>query len=274
MDLIDLARLEESRHAQALSEAAPESRAFGGGVAARGHPGSWVNAAVGAGLAGPIPRSELEDLVRWYESAGIETRLELSPFTDRNVLAECAAMAFVLRGFETVFFRGLDPGLLVEPVQPPPPGLIIEPVDTGDDEALFAYVRVAMSGFYPEGAGPSEEEVRVTAGFARHPRSVCLTAMLDGRIVGAAGCEVVEGRIAALFGASVLPAYRRRGIQQALLAARLNLAMQRGCRVATIGSRPGAPTERNVRRLGFQVGYSKVMLCRPGAGLTPGPGIE
>ena len=62
---------------------------------------------------------------------------------------------------------------------------------------------------------------------------------------------------------SLLETYRT------LIAARLNHAGTRGVRVATIGSRPGAGTERNVRRMGFQTAYTKVMLARSGPGLVP-----
>jgi GNAT superfamily N-acetyltransferase len=66
----------------------------------------------------------------------------------------------------------------------------------------------------------------------------------------------------------VLPEFRRRGIQQALIAARLNYAAARGARLATIGSKPGAGTERNVRRMGFATAYTKPVMVRPGPGLV------
>ena len=72
----------------------------------------------------------------------------------------------------------------------------------------------------------------------------------------------------AFFGLRVLPEFRRRGIQQALIAARLNYAAARGARLATIGSRPGAGTERNVRRMGFATAYTKPVMVRPGPGLV------
>lgn len=103
---------------------------------------------------------------------------------------------------------------------------------------------------------------------ARHPRSVGVMAMLDGRCVGAGGMGLHD-HVAALFGLSGIPEFRRRGIQQALIAQRLNIAAQMGRRLATIGSRPGASTERNVRRMGFQTAYVKPMVVRPGPGLAP-----
>ena len=74
--------------------------------------------------------------------------------------------------------------------------------------------------------------------------------------------------LAALFGTSVLPAFRRRGIQTALIAARLERARQRDCTFATIHSRPGIPTERNAKRMGFALVYTKAIMTMPGEGLV------
>jgi GNAT superfamily N-acetyltransferase len=87
-------------------------------------------------------------------------------------------------------------------------------------------------------------------------------------MVGAGSVEFA-GELCALFGLSVLPEFRRRGIQQALIAARLNEARRRGAHLATISGRPGAATERNVMRMGFALAYTKVILVKPGPGLTP-----
>lgn len=75
------------------------------------------------------------------------------------------------------------------------------------------------------------------------------------------------GRVVAMFGASVLPTFRNRGVQQALIAARLNHGIEHGATMSSIGSKPGIPTERNARRMGFQLAYTKVHVVKPGPGL-------
>jgi GNAT superfamily N-acetyltransferase len=69
----------------------------------------------------------------------------------------------------------------------------------------------------------------------------------------------------------VKPAYRRRGIQQALIVARLERGRERGSRQAFIISGPGIPTERNATRLGFGMAYTRVVLVKRGEGLMPSP---
>ncbi|MGE0481399.1 MAG: GNAT family N-acetyltransferase [Phycisphaerae bacterium] len=268
IELVDIARREEARQVRGLREIADDHREFGGGIAGRGKPGIWINNAVGMALDGPVPRAELESVLAWYESAGVEPRFEVAPFVDLAFIDDCAALGMVVRAFENTFVRALDREESIRPLVDPPPELAVAIVDARDAHAVRTYSIVATSGFFPPGVSPREEDLAVSARAVRHPRTVAFTASLGGRVVGAGAMEVA-GDIAGLFGLSVLPEFRRRGIQQALLAARLNEAARRGATLATISARPGIATERNVRRMGFQLAYTKVVLVRPGPGLAP-----
>lgn len=288
LSLTEIARLEERRQALGIGEVAPESRPFGrpgslpashqrpdGGVLSRGLPGQWCNSAVGLGLDGPVSRDDLEDMAEWYASAGIEPRVELCPFAHPSLIEHLAAMGFVVKFFEMCFFRDLtDPhveGLHTQPPPPPPPpGVEIRLVDPADDEMVRTYARVAISGFFPEGVSPTEADYVIAERVPRHSRTRGVVALADGRVVGAGAVEVM-GEASALFGVTVLPEYRRRGIQTAMLAFRLRHAAERGAKIATIGSLPGGGTERNVRRMGFQVAYTRPALVRPGPGLVSVP---
>ncbi len=265
--LSDIARLEETRLANAIKRIGDDVRPFAGGVAARSTPGAWCNYAAGFGFDGVVTRSELEEIIAWYHEKGIEPRLETHPFQHPETLAALEDLKFVTRQFEFVFARDLDAGEVVRPVVATPPELRVRLVDQSSPAAMRQYALLAMSGFYPPGTSPGEEDVRLAIKGASGTHSLAVIAWMDGTPVGAGGAEVV-GEVAALFGASVLPEYRRRGVQQALLAERLNLAAQRGANIASIGSLPGAITERNVRRMGFQAAYVKSMLVRPGEGLA------
>jgi GNAT superfamily N-acetyltransferase len=268
MDLQEVARMEEFRLARANEELAEEFLRVGGGIAGRGTPGSWLNNAVGIGLNGPVPRVEFEGMIRWYEEAGIETRMEVCPYVDPQFLKECEDLSFRVRAFETMFYRRLDRDEVVRPLHTQPPGLTIDPLDPGDERTVREAALVALTGFLPPGQIIIENDI---ADFKRgivHPCTTTLLARLEGKLVGVGACEI-RGEVSAIFGMSTLEGHRRQGIQQALLAARLNLAAQRSARIATIGSRPGVATERNVMRMGFTVAYTKVVLVKPGEGLVP-----
>lgn len=271
IDLREIARLEETRLAVALADVAAESRPWGGGVMCRASPGNWINYVAGAGFAGEVPREAIPEMIAFYEEKGIEPRIELSPFADASLISLTAEHGFVVRVFETVFFRDLESAARVEPVRDPPSGLRVERVDPRDEAALRGFCEVAMSGFYPPGMTPTEDEIATTMRAAAHPRCVPLMAFVGNEAAGAGAMEmvVVDGvAVVALYGLSVKPEFRRQGVQQALIAARLNIAIERGAKLATISSRPGVATERNVRRMGFEVAYTKAILVRPGAGLV------
>lgn len=281
VDFAALARLEEGRLSAGVREVAAVAVPMMGGWACRDEPGNWLNYAAGCGLAGPVSRDEVRALRRLYEEAGIEPRLEICPFIDPTLTRALADEGFVVRNFETVYYRGLDAersGAAGDGANDPanggwralgPPGLEILVLDPSDEAALDDFARTALSGFLPEGVTEFPQAFMDSSKrVARQAATVCIRAMLDGACVGAGAMEV-RGPVACLFGVSVRPAFRKRGVQRAMLAWRLREAARRGAVVATIGSRPGVATERNAQRAGFRVAYTKLVLVRPGEGLTP-----
>jgi GNAT superfamily N-acetyltransferase len=264
LSLEEVARAEELRQAAGLRMIAPEARDIAGGVMARGVPGLWYNGAVGMGVAQLITPADVAALIDFHSQRGIEPRLELSPFVQPASVRAVADAGFVPRLFENTFFHPLSRGRDFPTAHPAPEGLVIRAVDRDDEDEVRQYAVTCVSGFIPEGQDIPEDHLQPAITTVRNPRVVSAAAWLDGLMVGAGGLD-------SIFGLSVRPEYRRRGIQQALIAWRLRHAASRGCRIATIGSRPGAATERNVLRMGFTLAYTKVHLTRPAPGLTPNP---
>jgi GNAT superfamily N-acetyltransferase len=73
--------------------------------------------------------------------------------------------------------------------------------------------------------------------------------------------RLFEG-IAQLAGAATLPEHRRRGIQGALLAARLEAACRAGCELATVTTQPGSKSQENVQKQGFELLYTRAILVK------------
>lgn len=272
LTLRELALLEEARLTRAIAEIAPDHVTLpperGGGVWARSEPGDWANIAVGMGLDGPVPPETLDDLLDWFVSRRIEPRVELCPFADPSLITGLADRGFVVRLFENVFFRELSRGddrtTFAAPI---PDGIAMRILDAADPGAVRGFARAVASTFARD-REPSDSAVALTESCVRHPRTIALAAFSGDRLVGG-GCVEIADTSAALIGAGVLPDFRRRGIQQALISARLRIAADHGVRVATISSRPGVATERNARRAGFQVAYTKAIVVRPGPDLIP-----
>ena len=63
-------------------------------------------------------------------------------------------------------------------------------------------------------------------------------------------------------GATTAPAHRRRGVQAALLSARLADARAAGCDIAVVTTLPGSKSQQNVQRQGFELLYARATLVR------------
>jgi len=89
----------------------------------------------------------------------------------------------------------------------------------------------------------------------------CFLASIDGQPAGGGAVSFRDGT-ASLFSTSVLPGFRRRGVQTALLQARLAAAAAAGCDLATVMTSPGSSSQRNVQRSGFAVAYTRLVVAR------------
>ena len=94
------------------------------------------------------------------------------------------------------------------------------------------------------------------------PGVTALLALIDGEPVGAASVMTLSST-ALLGGAATLPAFRRRGVQRALIAARLAVAAHAGCDLAVITADPGSSSGRNAERSGFQLVCNHVGMRAP-----------
>ena len=93
------------------------------------------------------------------------------------------------------------------------------------------------------------------SGFARY------LAHRHGAVGDGSSPRVCEN-VAQLCGAATAPAHRRRGVQGALLAARLADAARQGCAVAIVTAQPDSRSQRNVQRQGFEPLYTRAILVR------------
>ena len=264
MSLAELARLEESRQALGISEVATVAERIAGGAMCFDGPGSWANLACAIGLDGPVTDDDLDRLVGFFVSRSVEPLVELCPFADASLVTGLARRGFTLRGFENVLFRSLNQA------DPPPeavaavPGLEVVEVDVRDTAQVRTFIEVSTSGCRPLDVPINESLFELSRRVVEHPRCTSYLALVDGEPAGGGTVEVLPP-LAALFGTSVLSAFRRRGAQRALIERRLTHAGASGCTVATIQSRPGIPTKRNALRAGFSVAYTKVSLAMESA---------
>ena len=73
-------------------------------------------------------------------------------------------------------------------------------------------------------------------------------------------CMVDQGvdGVCILAGATTVPEARKRGAQNALLAARLRYAQEQGCSLAMVCALPGSQSQKNAQKNGFNVAYTRI----------------
>lgn len=272
LDFAGIARLIEHRHGPPLARFVKEAEPLADGWLLFDAPGSPINKACGMGFDRMLTEAELDRIVTFFTERGAEPKVELSPFAPPALLAGLAQRGFVLLEFENTLLRPLEEREDLRALMKGgwPAGVTLERVDPQDTAAVREYIDVAFSGFFPEGMVLPESLVEFGMKTSRAPGYELFVARIGREAVGAGGCES-SGGVTQLFGASVKPAYRRRGIQQALIIQRLEQGRERSSRLAVIHSRPGIPTERNSARLGFQMAYVRAVLVKHGEGLVASP---
>jgi ribosomal protein S18 acetylase RimI-like enzyme len=232
-----------------------------GGVASFAEEGSPFNKVAGLGFGGVPSAAALNELERAFAALGAPVQIELAHLAGSAIGALLTGRGYRLVSFENVL--GLS--LAAEPERVTPAGVEVRPSGDGEFGAWLDVVADAVA--HPDVQGvPSHEEfprevvVRAERDLAA-AGAVRYAALRDGVIVGGASLRLAEG-IAQLTGAATAPAHRRRGVQTALLSARLADAAAAGCDIAVVTTQPASKSQQNVQRRGFELLYTRAILVK------------
>lgn len=265
---LELARRIELAEAQAAVEGAetlhrlrPESGAaverIAGGFAVYCGANSPITQAVGMGLDGPVSEEEFARLEHFYRSRKEPVRVEACPLADPSFIEQFGKRGYRVTEFTNVMALPLDAASGEDSRPEPPAGMSVEKIG---NEQIDLWTLTVAQGF-AEHFPVTEEILEVMTMFALGPSAECYLARIDGKVAGGATLAIRNG-VAGLLGASTLPAFRVRGVQTALLHARLSRAAAAGCDLAVSLARPGSTSQRNIVRLGFCVLYTRVKFER------------
>jgi len=271
MKFIDLALVTRLEMASALSgkscadgaqrlhpELGAASEEIAGGIAVYAGIDSPVTQALGVGLKGSVSGAELDRLENFFYSRNAATAIELCPFAGIPLYEALAKREFRLVEVSNVLFRELA---IADVFHSPAAGVTVRPA-LPEDEKRFT--QTVAQGF-AEIAPVTQPLLDVMDGFFHSEGNHSFLAFVDGVPAGGASAFAFDG-VAGMFGASTLPQFRGRGVQTALLAARLNWAAQAGCDLAKGITLPGSVSHRNHERFGFRVAYTRTKLvhdCPP-----------
>jgi GNAT superfamily N-acetyltransferase len=264
---MDLARRVEMAEANAGRECAdafhglhPEFpvavKEMAGGIAVFAGPDSPITQATGVGLNGPVSDDELDALGEFFKVRNAPAAVELCPLVEMSLYEKFATRGYKLVEVSDVLIRDLARAPISATTSP---GVTIRAA-TREESKLWT--QTVAQGF-AEHIPVTQAILDVMEGFCHRSGPCCFfLAFVDGEPAGGAVVSTYQG-VGGLFGASTLPALRRRGVQVALLNARLAWARDHGCDLAVSIARPGSTSHRNIERFGFRVAYTRTKLVRP-----------
>ena len=211
--------------------------------------GSPISEARGLGMAGPVTEGDMERLEAFYHSRADGIRIEVSPMADPSLHQLLGKRGYRVCEFSNMLVRALAPG---ETFSDHPPGVATRPAEPSEGP-LWAET---VGRSFAEYVAVTEELLDMMSCWVHSTIGVCYLGTVGGEVAGVAAFVPHEG-VALFGGAATLPQFRRRGVQTALLQARLAHAVSAGCDMAMTVTLPGSGSQRNCERLGFRVLYTR-----------------
>jgi hypothetical protein len=204
---------------------------------------------VGLGFDHPVTETMIDELEAFYTAHGIPTRIDACPFADSKLFEILNARGYAVEFFMNTWVRNAEPVSFE-----PDPAVAVTVIESA---ARTEWRDTMARGF----ANKDEIGLDPIAHTVSHlPGKLLFLARIDGTAIGAAAAQISDS-VGLVNGASTRVGYRRRGAQQALLAARIN-HLAGGCELMTVTSSPGTHSERNIQRFGFQLLHTKPILIR------------
>jgi len=223
-----------------------------GGYAIYAGEGSPLNRAVGLGLSGPVTRIDLEFVEQFYDSCGTPPRVDLCPLADPSLLHLLKVGGYRLEQFFSVLVHALTEDLVPVPL----PAEVR--TSRADPQEAELWITTVAQGF-GDAEVPAQETLDLLAPNFHSANGTCFFAWMDGQPAGGGAIYIHEG-VAEVGSTSTRPAFRRRGVQTALLQAQLAAAREQGCDLALTITAPGSDSQRNMERSGFRLAYTKAIL--------------
>ena len=216
------------------------------------------NRVIGAGVLEPLDAAGLDLIVAHYGAKGRRPNIEVyEKVTPPAVLAMLERAGFTSSG------HGLEAHVLEtrHELPPRPTPASVRKVGPGEHRRFGELVRDGFDMRDDPRLGPFFVDLTVAAlGFG--DASTAFIASVDGQDAGT-GQLVLSERVAGCYSGSVLAAFRGRGVQHALIAARVAEGLRRGRRIFVSQTDPDSPSGHNLHDLGFRTLYRAAWYARP-----------
>lgn len=215
-----------------------------------------VSRAFALGMAGEVTAQDLARVEEFYATRGGVVRITTCPWTNASLFPLLAARGYRVERFDQILARPLGAAEDFTPARAAP-SVSVARVPPGGAVAWGALVRQGFGGEPDDPRGATIDGV-----FEATESAALFVATVDGVRAGGAALDV-QGTVGFLFATATLEAYRRRGVQAALIAARLSHARDRGAELVVVVTDPGSDSQRNLEEnCAFRVGYTEVIFER------------
>lgn len=227
-----------------------------GGLASFAGVDSPVTQAFGLGLNGPVTEADMAEMEEFYRAHGSAVNIETCPLADPSLLKLLNKRGYRPIEYSNVFARELTSD---DSQGWPDPTSQVRVRRPAEDEAESYSLLVAKSFF--ENIEISPEFLGIFTSCFYAAGAFFFMAEVDGVSAGGGMMSIHQG-VTSLGGTGTLPEFRNRGVQKALLLARLAVAAESGCDLAMVATNPGSGSQRNAERLGFRVVYTRTKFLR------------
>jgi GNAT superfamily N-acetyltransferase len=233
-----------------------------GGHAAFLGTGSPLSQAQGLGLNGPVSEEAMELMERFFRDRGSATQIEVSSLAEPAFLADLSRRGYLIQEQTHTLVRDLTPSDHEQsaPLARSLPSPTVEINQVAQDD-ISAWIDLLFRSFFDDPASAPDTLRDGAIAMTKVPGVTAWIARVEGQAAGAGSLAIRQG-VALMCGDGSLPQYRRRGVQSALLRARLEYALVAGCDLAAICTQPGSGSQRNAERQGFKMAYSRTMMIR------------
>jgi GNAT superfamily N-acetyltransferase len=238
--------------AQLYPETGAATLPIAGGLAVFAGIKSPLSGLYGLGLWEPVTPEHLDQAEVFFHSRGLGMDMEVGvcPFADLSAVRLLAERGYIIHDFMNTYALEVSK-LEFEPQLPTGANLRI----AERSEARLWFESTEPDRDWAEPDGVSFMVIRTM----QKANSQLFLVWMDGKPVSAGAMDMHDG-VASFIAGQTLPEYRGRGLQTALLQARLSAAKTAGCNLALTHSRPGNTSQRNILRAGFHLVYTNIEL--------------
>lgn len=205
----------------------------------------------GLGLFGEITSAEMDEIEAFFKQRGADVIHEVSPLADSQILNLLNERGYQPIELSNAMYKPLDSASLVKSS-----GNLQITTRIIDKKKVDLYAEISTKGWVDEMPEFSEQLLEFSKIGASADGAIPFVAEINAEPI-ATGAIYIYDEVAILAGASTVPEHRKKGAQNALLAARLKFALENGCEFAIMDAYPGSQSQRNAEKNGFCIAYTR-----------------